>query len=82
MEGFLSRKPVITCSDSGGSLEFVDDGINGYIAEPKPEEIAKRIDLILLNGTSRQMGERGFDKINKLNLSWDTVINNLVWPLK
>jgi len=82
MEGFFSKKPVITCSDSGGSLEFVEDGVNGYIAKPTPEEIAKRIDLILQKGTARQMGERGYDKIIRLNLSWDTVIKNLVGPLQ
>ena len=25
MESFLSKKPVITCSDSGGPLEFVGE---------------------------------------------------------
>ncbi len=81
MESFFSKKPVITCSDSGGSLEFVEDGINGYIAEPKPEEIGKKIDLMIQKNTSRQMGERGYDKIIKLNLSWDSVIKKLVGPL-
>ena len=81
MESFFSKKSVITCSDSGGSLEFVDDGINGYIAEPRPEEIAKKIDLMIQNATSRQMGERGYDKIIKLNLSWDSVIKKLVGSL-
>jgi glycosyltransferase involved in cell wall biosynthesis len=82
MESFFSKKPVITCSDSGGSLEFVDEGVNGYIAEPKPEEIAKKIDMIIQNDTSRKMGERGYEKIKQLNLSWDTVIKKLVEPLQ
>jgi len=81
MESFFSKKPVITCSDSGGSLEFVENGINGYIAEPKPEEIGKKIDLMIQKNTSRKMGERGYDKIIKLNLSWDSVIKKLVGPL-
>jgi len=82
MESFFSKKPVITCSDSGGSLEFVDEGVNGYIAEPKPEEIAKKIDMIIQNDTSRKMGEKGYEKIKQLNLSWDTVIQKLVEPLQ
>ena len=31
LEAFLAGKPVITCRDSGGPLEFVRDGINGWI---------------------------------------------------
>jgi glycosyltransferase involved in cell wall biosynthesis len=31
LEAFLSRKPVITARDSGGTLEFVEDGVNGYV---------------------------------------------------
>ena len=35
LEAFLARKPVITASDSGGTLEFVVDGVNGAIVEPE-----------------------------------------------
>ncbi|MCA1562889.1 MAG: glycosyltransferase family 4 protein, partial [Acidobacteria bacterium] len=31
LEAFLARKPVVTCSDSGGPNEFVIDGVNGYV---------------------------------------------------
>jgi glycosyltransferase involved in cell wall biosynthesis len=82
MESFLSKKPVITCSDSGGTLEFVEDGINGFIAEPKPEEIAQKIDLMMQKGAIQQMGERGYEKIKKLNLSWDSIIKKLVEPMQ
>ena len=34
LEAFLARKPVITCTDSGGPTEFVVDGVNGCICEP------------------------------------------------
>ncbi len=82
MESFFSKKPVITCSDSGGSLEFVEDGINGCIAEPLPEEIAKKIDLMMQKDALQQMGERGYEKIKKLNLSWDYIIKKLVEPMQ
>ena len=34
LEAFLARKPVITCTDSGGPNEFVADGVNGWSCEP------------------------------------------------
>jgi glycosyltransferase involved in cell wall biosynthesis len=40
LEAFLSRKPVITAADSGGTLEFVADGENGFVCAPEPEAVA------------------------------------------
>ncbi len=34
LEAFLSKKPVVTCTDSGGPLEFVVDGENGRVVAP------------------------------------------------
>jgi glycosyltransferase involved in cell wall biosynthesis len=31
MESILSKKPLITCTDSGGSLEFIEDGVTGLL---------------------------------------------------
>ena len=40
LESFLARKPVVTCTDSGGPNEFVVDGTNGYVCEPAPQALA------------------------------------------
>jgi glycosyltransferase involved in cell wall biosynthesis len=82
MESFFSKKPVITCSDSGGSLEFVDDGVNGFISQPDPQKIAEKIDSVVQQGLSEKMGEQGYNKIRGMNLSWDNVIENLVEPMR
>src|SRR6185436_6256519 len=34
VEAFKSAKPVVTTADSGGVLEFVEDGRNGYVCPP------------------------------------------------
>ncbi len=34
LEAFLSKKPVVTCTDSGGPLEFVLDGETGRVTPP------------------------------------------------
>ena len=33
LEAFLAKRPVITATDSGGPLEFVQDGVNGAIVD-------------------------------------------------
>ncbi len=82
LEAFMSKKPVITCTDSGGTLEFVEDSVNGYIVEPSPEKIAEKIDLLYEGGLYKKFGENGYAKINKMNLSWDNVIDVLLEPLR
>jgi glycosyltransferase involved in cell wall biosynthesis len=46
LEAFFAGKPVITTSDAGGVLEFVDDGVNGFVESPDPERLADRIDTL------------------------------------
>jgi len=43
LEAFLAEKPVITAHDAGGPLEFVRDGVNGFVASD-PSGIAAAID--------------------------------------
>ena len=79
IEAFLSKKPVITAHDSGGPLEFVEDGTNGYILDPVPKEIAKKIDYLFENrDVAKTMGLQGYDKIKGMNITWDNVIKDLV----
>lgn len=47
IEAMKSGKPVITCIDSGGSLEFVVDGVNGVITNPNAESLAQAIQRIV-----------------------------------
>ena len=42
LEAFLAEKPVITARDSGGTLEFVRDGVNGFVVEPDPGRDRRR----------------------------------------
>ena len=45
VEAFLSGKPVVTCKDSGGTLDFVEDGVSsGYVADPEPQALAEAVD--------------------------------------
>jgi glycosyltransferase involved in cell wall biosynthesis len=39
-EAFASGKPVVTCRDSGGPTELVQDGEQGFVVDPSPEAVA------------------------------------------
>ena len=79
LEAMQSAKPIITCTDSGGPLEFVIDSETGYVVEPDPVTIAEKIDFLYHNRTkAKNMGMNGFNAYNALNLSWDNVVAKLL----
>jgi glycosyltransferase involved in cell wall biosynthesis len=77
LEAFLARKPVVTAHDSGGTLEFVADGVNGLVVDPAPEAVAAAIRAIdadrpraaVLGGAGRGLAA---------GITWDTVIDRLL----
>lgn len=77
LEAFYSRKPVVTCNDSGGILEFVEDGRTGWVSDTDPRNIAVSIERALSDKQeARRRGDAGFDKIQYIN--WDYVLGNLL----
>jgi glycosyltransferase involved in cell wall biosynthesis len=44
LEAMLSAKPVLTCDDSGGPLEFVRPRVTGLIATPTAPGMAAAMD--------------------------------------
>ena len=82
VEAFLSQKPVVTTSDSGGPLEFVTDGETGMVAAPEPPAIADAIDRLwaLPEARLREMGEAGRRRVE--GISWDYVIDRLTETLR
>lgn len=41
LESLASKKPVVTCLDSGGVLNFIEDRINGLVVAPNTSAIAQ-----------------------------------------
>lgn len=79
LEGMLSAKPVITCTDSGGPLEFVEDAVTGLITAPEPIAIAAAIDQLYLDkAAARRMGEAGRARYQQAGISWQRVIERLL----
>lgn len=46
IEAMAFKKPVIVCNDGGGLAEFIENGVNGFIVEPKGEAIAEAINYL------------------------------------
>jgi glycosyltransferase involved in cell wall biosynthesis len=76
IEAFKSKKPVITCYDSGEPTFFVKDGVNGYIVEPDPKKIAEKIDFFLENPNEvSRMGNNAYDSVR--DITWENTITRL-----
>ena len=79
LEAFLSRKPVITATDSGGTLEFVRDGVNGIVCEPTAEAIGCAVNVF--GSDRRRAAEYGGAGLERARtVSWDGVIEKLTSP--
>jgi glycosyltransferase involved in cell wall biosynthesis len=77
VEAFASRKAVVTCRDSGGPLEFVHDGIEGYVTEPTPSALAAALASIAADASlACRMGEAGWRAVS--GLTWPAVVDQLV----
>jgi len=79
LESMLSSKPVITCTDSGGPLEFVEHESTGFVVKPDPIAIAQRIDELYLHQSKAQaMGRAGRAAYADKGISWEHVIEHLL----
>jgi glycosyltransferase involved in cell wall biosynthesis len=76
LEAHHSGKAVITCSDSGGTLELIEDGRNGYIVPPEPRALAAAIDRVFENpGLAEELGVGALRRLDELEISWDRVVS-------
>jgi glycosyltransferase involved in cell wall biosynthesis len=78
VEAFKSGKPVVTAADSGGVLEFVEDGRNGFVCPPDdPRALAARLDALYRDRErAARLGEAGRRKVE--GIGWDAVVGRLV----
>jgi len=79
LEAMLAAKPVITCSDSGGPLEFVEAGQTGLIVDPDPESIAAAMDQLWSGrDQAKRMGENGRERYDAMGITWKNVVRKLI----
>jgi glycosyltransferase involved in cell wall biosynthesis len=79
LEAMLARKPVITCTDSGGPREFVTHHQTGIVAEPTPESLAAAMDTLWEDRErARQWGDAGRQRYDDLHIDWGNVVEKLL----
>ena len=79
LEAMLAAKPVITCTDSGGPLEFVAPERTGLVVSPDAHQIALAIERLTTRPRwSVELGQAGYAHYQGLELNWDNVISSLL----
>ena len=77
IEAFKSQKPVITCTDSGETLQFVKDGVTGFVVEPKEHALADRIEFLIDHpDVATGMGQRASRSV--AHISWERIVATLL----
>src|SRR5436190_1698904 len=77
IEAFLAARPVITATDSGGPLEFVRDGVNGFICEPDAMALAAAINTLARDRSlAERLGRAGRSVAQAI--TWDGVIELII----
>ena len=77
LEAFLSKKPVVTCADSGGPLEFVVDGETGRVTAPEGAAIGEAAASLLSDPASAaRLGEAGYERVR--GITWAAAVETLL----
>ena len=77
VEAFASGKPVITCTDSGGPLELVRAGQNGWVVAPEAASLAAAIaEASEDRALAERLGAAGRHDVAQM--SWGRVVERLL----
>lgn len=75
-EAFASCKAVITCRDSGGPAELVEDRVNGLVCDPTPQSVAIALQRVMEDpALAERMGREAAKANAKLN--WADAVRQL-----
>lgn len=81
LEAFRSRKPVITCDDSGTPVDLVTRSNGGLVSRPYPKSIAAAIDKLAADrGMCEDMGRSGYEATR--GITWDAAANRVMQTAK
>ena len=68
---------MVTATDSGGTLEFVTDGVTGRVVPPEPDALGGAVAALHANrAAAAALGEAG--RAVAASITWDAVIDRLV----
>jgi glycosyltransferase involved in cell wall biosynthesis len=76
VEAFASAKAVVTCRDSGGPAELVEEGVSGLISEPTPDALASALSRLMDDRTrAEKWGSAALAASRKL--TWPAAVSAL-----
>jgi glycosyltransferase involved in cell wall biosynthesis len=75
LEAMACGKPVIACTDGGGYIELIDDGVDGFLVDPTGPAIADAIARMATGDLARRMGARGREKARQF--TWTRAIDQV-----
>ena len=76
LEAFLARKPVVSATDAGGPLEFVEHEVSGLVCEPDADAFAAAFNSLADRARARALGDAAYERAR--GVTWDGVIEKLV----
>jgi glycosyltransferase involved in cell wall biosynthesis len=77
VEALTAARPVVTTTDSGGVLEFVEDDKTGLVSLPDAPAIARSIQRLIANSDeAARLGNAGRERV--ADLTWDKVVDTLL----
>jgi glycosyltransferase involved in cell wall biosynthesis len=77
VEAMQSGKPVVTCTDSGGPVELVEDGTNGFVTKPTPRALGKALARLAADRSlAPRLGEAGRRRVE--SITWSGVVDALL----
>jgi glycosyltransferase involved in cell wall biosynthesis len=77
VQALAAARPVVTANDSGGVLEFVEDGVNGFVAAPDPQALAARLGALAADAElAARLGAAGPQRVAAI--TWDAAVAALV----
>jgi glycosyltransferase involved in cell wall biosynthesis len=77
LQAFFAGKPVITAADSGGVLEWVEDGVTGFVTDGSAAAVGAAIDRLAADpALAERMGAAGHRRV--ADLDWGPVVAELV----
>jgi glycosyltransferase involved in cell wall biosynthesis len=77
LQAFLAGVPVVTASDSGGVLEWVEHEVTGLVTDGTPEAMGAALDRLVADpDLAARLGAAGRQRVT--GLTWDHVVQTLV----
>ena len=81
LEAMAAARPLITTTDAGGPLEFVQPEETGSVVQPKAEEIAAAMDALWSSRTmAADYGRAGRHRLDEMDITWENVVRELTRP--